>query len=83
MFHNHTNHIPLYVVNRPIPNDPPPRYSRHSQRNERPSPNFICLSAILLFCFLLLLLLIILGQTFILIQVEQLANSCTPRGDSE
>ena len=70
MFHNHTNQIPVFALNRNLPDDPPPHGSRLFD------PSTVCLSSFLLVCFLFLLLLIILGQVFILTRLEQMAVTC-------
>ena len=31
MFDNHTNQLPLFLVNRTTPNEPPPRYTRRDR----------------------------------------------------
>ena len=75
MFHNHTNQLPLYVLNRPPAYDPPPRYSRHS-RSERSrfDPSIVYLGSVLLFCILILLGSIVIGQVFILNELERLIS---------
>ena len=75
MFHNHTNHIPVFALNRNLPDDPPPRYTRNNHGSRLFDPSTVCLSSFSLFCFLILLL-IILGQVFILNRLEQMAVTC-------
>ena len=76
MFHNHTNHIPVIALNRNLPDDPPPRYTRNAHGSRLFDPSTVCLSSFLLVCFLFLLLLVILGQVFILTRLEQMAVTC-------
>ena len=76
MFHNHTNQIPVIALNRNLPDDPPPRYTRNAHGSRLLDPSTVCLSSFLLVCFLFLLLLVILGQVFILTRLEQMAVTC-------
>ena len=76
MFHNDTNQIPVFALNRNHPDNPPPRYTRNADGSRLFNPSTVCLSSFLLVCFLFLLLLVILGQVFILIRLEQMAVTC-------
>ena len=81
MFHNHTNLIPVFALNRNLPDDPRPQYTRRAHGFRLFDSSTVCLSSFLLFlfffvflfCFLILLLSIILGQVFILNRLEQMA----------
>ena len=76
MFHNHTNQIPVIALNRNLPDDPPPRYTQNTNGSRIFDTSTFCLSSFLLDCFLFLLLLVILGQVFILTRLEQMAVTC-------
>ena len=76
MFHNHTNQIPVFALNRNLPDNPPPRYTRIAHGCRLFDISTVCLSSFLLFCFLILLFLIILGQVFILNRLEQMTVTC-------
>ena len=76
MFHNHTNQIPVIALNRNLPDDPPPRNTRNAHGSRLFDTSTVCLSSFLLVCFLFLLLLIILGEVFILTRLEQMSVTC-------
>ena len=76
MFHNHTNQIPFIALNRNLPDDPAPRYTQNAHGSRLFDPSTVCLSSLLLVCFLFLLHLVILGQVFILTRLEQIAVTC-------
>lgn len=76
MFHNHPNQLPLFVVNRPAPNEPPPRYTRHEHDFGNFDGTTLCLGTVLILCIFLLLFLIVLGQIFVFHQLERTNMSC-------
>ena len=76
MFHNHTNQIPRFALNRNLPDNPPPRYTRNIHGSRLFDPSTVCLSSFLLVCFPFFLLLVILGQVFILNRLKQMAVTC-------
>ena len=76
MFHNYTKQIPVFALNRNLPDDPPPRYTQNANGSQLFDPSTLCLSSFLLVCFLFLLVLVISGQVFILTQLEQMAMTC-------
>ena len=76
MFHNYTKQIPVFALNRNLSDNPTPRYTRKAHGSRLLDPSTVCLSSVLLICFLFLLLLIILGQVFILTRLEQMAVTC-------
>ena len=76
MFHNLTNQIPVIALNRNLPDNPLPRYTRNAHGSRLFDPSNVCLSSFLLVCFLFLLLLINHGQVFILTRLEQMAVTC-------
>ena len=76
MFHNHTNQILVFALNRNLPDDPSPRYTQNAQGSRLFDPSTVCSSSFVLFCFLILLILISLGQVFILNRLEQMAVTC-------
>ena len=77
MFHNHTNQLPLYILNRTPPSDPPPRYSQTEQSTPRLDSSFVCLTLIFALCLLALIFLLVLGQVFILTHLENISESCS------
>ena len=77
MFHNHTNQLPLYILNRTPPSDPPPRYSQTEQSTPRLDSSFVCLTLIFALCLLVLIFLLVLGQVFILTHLENISESCS------
>ena len=76
MFHNHTNQLPLFVVNRPAPNEPPPRYTRREREFINFDGTSLCLGTVVVLCIFLLLFLIVLGQVFIFHQLERTNANC-------
>ena len=76
MFHNHTIQIPVFALNRNLPDDPPPRYTQNAHGSRLFDPSTVCLSSFLLVCFVFVLLLIIFGQVFKLTRLEQMAVTC-------
>ena len=73
MFHNHTNQLPLFLVNRTTPSEPPPRYIRRDRKFFDFDNNLLCLASVLVSCVLLLLIMIVLGQIFNFHQLERAA----------
>ena len=51
MFRNNTNQIPVFALNRKLPDNPPPRYTQNANVSQLFDPSTVCLS---LFCFFLL-----------------------------
>ena len=76
MFHNHTNQIPVFALNRNLHDDPPPRYTQNAHGSRLFDPSTVCLSSFLLVCFLSLLRLVILDQVFIVTRLEEMALTC-------
>ena len=83
MFHNHTNQIPVFALNRNLPDNPPTRYTQNAHGSRLFDPSTVCLSSCLLVCFLFLLLLILHGQVFILTRLEQMAVTCLMQDSSQ
>ena len=76
MFHNHTNQLPLFFVNRSTPNEPPPRYTRRERSNLNFDGTLLCLGTVLVSCVLILLFMLVLGQVLIFHQLERIGTHC-------
>ena len=59
MFHNHTNQLPLFLVNCTTPSKPPHRYTRRDREFFNFDNNLLCLASVLVSCVLLLLFMIV------------------------
>ena len=50
MFHNYTNQIPVFALNRNLPDDPPPRYTRNAHGSRLFDPSTHCLFEFVFAC---------------------------------
>ena len=72
MFHNRINQIPVFDLKRNLRDNLQPPCTRNAHGSRLFDSSTVCLSLFFLLCFLILLLLINLGQVFILNGLEQM-----------